>query len=263
MAYGMNNSDAFMLGASTLMLGAMDDLYSLNPTDNSIGGVKNVTLELQTTSVDLTLGFPATIADTAVTEASLTGSCEAYEYTAKNLMYACGLDASSETEASGSTTLSADASSADTSISLTSADSVSVGSGLVIVDPDDATNLICCTVTALSDTTATINPELPQDLASGAVVYVADALLLGAPQLDNLAMKIVGEARDGSKVAIYMPKVNITQGFNLSFSTEQHGNLPLQFKARTPASSDTYYSDFVNSDGSVNPLKMWKTGATS
>ena len=38
---GEAKTDSFMLGAATVMIGAMADLYDLNPTDHSIGLVKN------------------------------------------------------------------------------------------------------------------------------------------------------------------------------------------------------------------------------
>lgn len=89
---GTARSEAFNLGAATVMIGPKDQVFDFTPEKNSIGLVKNFSFSSSDTYLDLTQGIRNTVVYSVKTGSELTCSMEVYEYTAKNLKYSLGLE---------------------------------------------------------------------------------------------------------------------------------------------------------------------------
>lgn len=91
-AAGSAKSELFNVGAATVMIGPKDEVLDLVPEKHSIGLVKNFTFSSNDQYLDLTQGVRNTVVYTVKTGSEVTASMEVYEYTAKNLAYALGLE---------------------------------------------------------------------------------------------------------------------------------------------------------------------------
>lgn len=82
----------FNIGVATVMLGDMAQVEDLTPKEHSIGLVKNFTTSATDSYVDLTQGIQNDVVWSEKTGSETTATMEVYEYTAKNISYALGLD---------------------------------------------------------------------------------------------------------------------------------------------------------------------------
>lgn len=89
---GSAKTEKFNLGAATVMIGPKEQVLDFTPEKNSIGLVKNFTFSANDTYLDLTQGVRNTVVYSVKTGSEITASMEVYEYTAKNLAYALGLE---------------------------------------------------------------------------------------------------------------------------------------------------------------------------
>jgi hypothetical protein len=87
-------SNQFHFSTATLCVAPMADQLIINPANHSLGLVKGLQVSAETSKIDLTQGITNEIVSTVVNSVNITGSCEVYEYTAKNLAYGLGLDGS-------------------------------------------------------------------------------------------------------------------------------------------------------------------------
>ena len=89
---GSAKTEKFNLGAATVMIGPKDQVLDLVPEKHSIGLVKNFSFSSNDEYLDLTQGIRNTVVYSVKTGSEVTASMEVYEYTAKNLAYALGLE---------------------------------------------------------------------------------------------------------------------------------------------------------------------------
>ena len=244
---GLALTNEFMLGTATVMIGAADDLYDLNPDEHSIGLVKNFTCTSEPAYTELTQGVKNTIVHSTLTANPIRATMEAYEYTAKNFAYALGLEGA-ETLAVNTveTTLSAPVdggSPAQVELEVTSATGLTVGAYImIIVDSED--HFVVRKITEVNGTTLTVNRALP-DIASGAVVKKVHDLGVGSKtEQPFYSAQVAGKLANGEEVVLMIPKLRIVRGFNLGFVTDDYGNLPLEFTLYDPVPTDTFYADF-------------------
>ena len=59
-----------------------------------------------------------------------------------------------------------------------------------------------------------------------------------------LAAKIVGNMADGREIAIEIPKLRITKGFEVTFQTSDYANMPFEFTIYDQIPSDVQYARF-------------------
>lgn len=95
---GSAKTENFNLGAATVMIGPKDKVLDLTPEEHSLGLVKNFTFSANDQYIDLTQGVRNTVVYSVKTGSEVTASMEVYEYTAKNLAYALGLEGYELTE---------------------------------------------------------------------------------------------------------------------------------------------------------------------
>lgn len=89
---GEAKTNQFNLSDATVMIGEQGKGTTLTPEQHSIGLAKNVVLSTTKQRVELTQGLLNEVVDSQVTGNDVSISFDVYEYTAKNLAYAAGVD---------------------------------------------------------------------------------------------------------------------------------------------------------------------------
>lgn len=243
---GLAVSDDFMLSTATVMIGARSALFDLNPTTHGIGLVKNFTISSNPTFTELSQGVKNTIVASVMTANPTTAQMEVYEYTAKNLAYGLALDGTTVTAKTTVSTVSGAVTSGATSLIVTvsAAAGFAVGDWVLInVNNDD--DFIVRKISAINTGTKTLTftQALPA-IADLTPIKVVNALDIGTKQDQNyLSAKVAGKLADGTEMVILMPKIRITKGFSLGFSSDNFANLPFEFTLYDMASSDSFYSE--------------------
>lgn len=242
----------FMLGTATVMLGAQADLLDLVPSTHSVGLVKNVTVTAEPSYTELTQGVKNSIVYSVMTQNTVRASMEVYEYTAKNLMYALGLDGSGYTAATGAGAVATPGVATDTDLALGLGDGAGFTAGdwvLIVLGTD---NILVRKVTSVAIDTINFTQPLTVGVPAGTEVRVSKTVDVGSK--DNqpfMACKIVGLTAENEPITIMLPKVRIVNGFNLAFSTDDFGNLPFELTVYDLASTDPFYADFGNRNGII------------
>lgn len=264
---GEAKTDSFMLGSATVMVGKPEDLYDLNPTDHSLGLVKNFTVEATKGRTDLTQGRTNDIVFTMTTEANTRCTFEMYGYTEKNLAYALGLDGGELVTPTGEPhVVDADGSFSGGEVSLTLAD----GEGQQLEVGHDVSirsavtdNIIVGTVKTVSGITtgtassATVTIEIPdsnstQAVKAGDFVSRVTVLGLGSTDVDrDYAVKAIGQLANGKPVTYLMPKVRVTSGMTMAFGTSDFGNTAMEMSPLKVTSVDPYYTAFKGLSGKL------------
>lgn len=243
---GEAKTNAFMLGTATVMLGAQNDVWDLNPDEHSIGLVKNFRITGEPGFTDLTQGVKNKIVYSVMTQNTIRASMEAYEYTSKNLAYAIGLEGSGFAAQTAETTLTATAAVDDTNITVGDETGFAVDDWIMIQDGTED-KVYVRKVSATAAGSLTFTQGLGAALPIGATVRKANMVGIGSTEDQPfLAAKIVGTLADGTEIAVICPKIRITNGFSLGFTTENFDNLPLEFSFYDLTAADTHYSDFPN-----------------
>lgn len=241
---GEAKTTAFMLGAATVMIGTPDQLFDLNPDEHSIGLVKNFRMTSEPSYTELTQGVKNQIVYSVMTGNTVRASMEAYEYTGRNVAYSLGLEGSGFTAQTVATDLSAPASAADTSITVTDETGFQVGD-YVMIQNGTGDQVYVRKVTAVAATTLDFAQPLPVALPVGTTVTRSNAIGIGSKaETPFLAAKIVGQLADGSENVLLCPKIRITNGFSLGFTTEGFDNLPYEFSFYDLVATDPFYSEF-------------------
>lgn len=262
---GNAKSDMFMLGTATVMLGAPEDLYDLNPEAHSVGLVKNFTLEGTKERTELTQGTTNDVVFTLTTGATTRGSFEMYEYTEKNMAYALGLEGSSLTTATGDAHVTSGAvsfSGGSATLALVNGvgQDIKVGNHVSIRDPGTE-NIVLAEVTSVSGitsgtaSTATIDVEIPDSnstlaIPAGSFVTVINILQVGSTDVDrNYSAKVCGQLANGTWITLLFPKVRVSSGLSMSFGTDNFGNIPFEFTPLKITNSDPFYTKFKGTAG--------------
>lgn len=241
---GEAKTSAFMLGAATVMIGTPDQLFDLNPDDHSVGLVKNFRITSEPSYTELTQGVKNQIVYSVMTGNTVRASMEAYEYTGRNIAYSLGLEGAGIVPQTVTTDLTAPASAADTSLTVSDETGFQVGDYVMIQDGSED-QVYVRKLTAVAVGTLDFAQGLPVALPAGATVTRSNAIGIGSKdEQPFLAAKIVGTLADGSENVILCPKIRITNGFSLGFTTEGFDNLPYEFSFYDLIATDPFYSEF-------------------
>jgi hypothetical protein len=249
---GEAKTTEFMLGTATVMLGPQAELLDLNPADHSLGLVKNVSITAEPQYTELMQGVKNTIVYSVMTQNSVRASMEVYEYTGQNLMYALGLDGSGYTAATGASTTAGVTAIEAVSITLVEdgGAAFSVGDWIMIVLGED--DVIIRKITGITDDALTFAGPLEKAVPAGSVVKVSKTIDVGSKENQPfLGCKIVGVTAENEPITILFPKVRIVNGFNLTFSTQEFGNLPFELTIYDLVSTDPLYADFRDRNGII------------
>lgn len=240
----------FMLGSATVMLGPLASLMDLTPELHSIGLVKNVAVTNTPGFTELTQGVKNQLVYSVKTQNDTTVKFEAYEYTGRNMAHALGLATGNIAVAAPvATTLSGATTASATTISVTSATGITTGKWLVIELSTD--RIYVRQVASVASLVVTLTQALPAVvIPTAAVVRVVDTLDIGSSAAQEYAScKIVGVTAEGKAVGFLFPKVQVSNGFNLAFTTDNFGNMPFELKVFDLTSTDVFYSTFGQRQG--------------
>lgn len=258
---GEARSIDFLVGTATIMLGLPADLRNFRPETHSIGLVKNVKLMAEATYIELTQGLRNSVVHSVKTGEPVRASAEVYEFNASNWSYALGfsgynvgipaLNAGSATittvEAlvpSGDILAPADVTGYD-DFTLSTVTNFAVGDYVLIqVGYNDV--VVPRRITTISGSVITVDAPI-KNVAFPAGVTVNKCLVVPVGRKSEqpfLAAKIVGNMADGREIAIEIPKLRITKGFDITFQTSDYTNMPFEFAVYDQIPADNQYARF-------------------
>lgn len=259
---GEAQSDAFLLGSATVMLGPQAELMNLN-TAHSIGLVKNIAVKTTPGYTDLTQGVKNTLVYSVMTSNKAMVDGEMYEFTSRNVGYALGIDGSGLTPTQVKGTVDV-ALAAPTAPALTAA-VVSVGTGegadfsvgdtcFIRVGGND--QVMVRKITSITTDDLTFATGFPIGIPVGSVVEKVNVLAIGSlAEQPFLSCKIVGKMANGDDVAILIPKVKVTSGLSVAFKTDNFDNIPLQLEIYDLVATDPNYTMFQTVGVTGGPAK--------
>lgn len=249
---GSAKTTQVLLSTATVMVGPMADLLRLNPLEHSIGLVKNVTITSDPEFRELTQGI---LNDVVMSVKVADGSriaMETYEYTLRNFAYAAGLDGSAVTYDPITQTYPTTVAPATTTVTLAAAPVPAIVAGDFIYIQAGTTDQVHVAKVA-SITGGVITLAAPWAIPVGMTFPIGSrvgkvrAIDIGAqtPTV-NLAAKITGfiDPTKMQPVTIMFPKIRITRGFNIAFSTENYGNMPFEFMPYAQIPTDPMFAEF-------------------
>ena len=258
---GEARSIDFLVGTATIMLGLPADLRDFRPETHSIGLVKNVKLMAEATYIELTQGLRNSVVHSVKTGEPVRASAEVYEFNASNWSYALGfsgynvgipaLNAGSATittvEAlvpSGGILAPADVTGYD-DFTLSTVTNFAVGDYVLIqVGYNDV--VVPRRITTIAGSVITVDAPI-KNVAFPAGVTVNKCLVVPVGRKSEqpfLAAKIVGNMADGREIAIEIPKLRITKGFDITFQTSDYANMPFEFAVYDQIPADNQYARF-------------------
>lgn len=244
---GLAKTTNFMLSSATVMIGPVSEFYNLNPTDHSIGLVKNFTMTAEPAYTELTQGVKGDVVFSLQTANPVRATMEVYEYTAKNIAYALGL-ASAGTMTPQTVTTTVNGAISETSpltdeVVVTLATGITVGN-YIMIEVNGIDDFIIRKVTNVTSNTLELNKGVGA-IPNGAVVRKVNYIDVGSQDDQPFyAAKISGKLADGKRITIEVAKLRLQRGFNLGFSTEDFANMPFEFTVYQLVSTDTLYADF-------------------
>ena len=258
---GEARSIDFLVGTATIMLGLPADLRDFRPETHSIGLVKNVKLMAEATYIELTQGLRNSVVHSVKTGEPVRASAEVYEFNASNWSYALGfsgynvgipaLNAGSATitavetlTPSGGILAPADGVGYD-DFTLSTVTNFAVGDYVLIqVGYNDV--VVPRRITTIAGSVITVDAPI-KNVAFPAGVTVNKCLVVPVGRKSEqpfLAAKIVGNMADGREIAIEIPKLRITKGFDVTFQTSDYANMPFEFTVYDQIPADVQYARF-------------------
>jgi len=258
---GESKTTEFLLSQATIMVGPQAKVFELTPALHSVGLVKNVQVTADIGFVELTQGLANQAVSSVNNMLNTKISAEVYEYTARNLAYGAGIDASGagyDPLTVSATLASAIASGVITAIPLVSATGVSAGDYVVLQDVNIPDRVFAGKIASISSNTLTLasgygmsSDNLGWTVANTNVLKVQNIRVGSLAKQNRFGIKIVGILPEsGQPATLIFPKAAITKGLSMSFQTDNFSNLPFEFTPYTLAAAETFYADF-------GPMKTW------
>ena len=256
---GEAKTSAFMLSEATVMIGPQTDLFKLNPTNNSIGLVKNFNIMAEPTYTDLSQGTRNHLVYSVLTDNKVKATMEVFEYTGTNLAYGLGLDGSSISTITStlvtSTLITGDGTIA--SVVVTAATDVHTsypaGAWVYLLNQNtDQLHLTRVATGGATYSTGTLTVPLVDPVPVGLTfpVGASFSLINQVPVGQKInqpffSSKIVGIMPNGEPLVVLIPKIRIIKGFSVMFANggqNQYGNLPFEFQPYELVTTDPNYA---------------------
>lgn len=265
---GEARSSNFMLGTATVMIGPRDKLYELNPQEHSLGLVKNFVCESTKEQLELGQGVQNTTVFTRSTGSTTRGTFEAYEYTPKNLAYALSLDGGSVMDKPGTprktTALSTNGSDGTHTLTVdspTTPQTIAIGDFVTLREPSNNNVYLAKVQQVTPSMIVRVDVGNTKKFEIGTVVQACNVLAVGnSSESEEYAAKVVGQMADGTWVSLFFPRIRITSGMTLAFSTDNYGNQPFEFKPMQLIAGEKFYADYAGKmanlviDGTKSPI---------
>ncbi len=241
----------FMLGTATVMFGPAADVFDLIPEDHGVGLTKNVSVTAEPSFTDLTQGVKNSNVYSVMTGNIVRAAFECYEYTAQNMFYAQGLDGSTYVAPTGATTLASAVLAADTTIDVEAGDGANFTAGnYIVIEDGDKDKVYVRTVVSVAIDVITVDTALPNAIPAGNVVRAGALIEIGSKQDQPfLGCKIVGTTAENEIISLIFPKVRVTAGFNLQFSSDDFQNMPFEMMMYDLVGTDPHYAKFKDKTG--------------
>lgn len=253
---GLAKTDRFQFSTATICVGPQADQLKLNAADHSIGLVKNVIIDANPTSIELTQGLQNDVVFSANNSMQLKCSAEVYEFTAKNLAYGLSLDATgvnSFKAAPAAVPLTAPVAAAATSVTVdtdVTTDFPAGSWGFLQEGTDDQVHLFKV-ISAVFSSSSTVITFTGYPVPTGMSFTTAAGRIGKVNKIDadpnasnaSVAVRIIGTLiSDKRPIMLHFPKVKILKGFSMRFTSDGFGNLPFEFTPYTPVATDPGYS---------------------
>lgn len=254
---GLAQTNKFMLGTATVMIGNQDDVFDLTPSNHSIGLVKNFSISSEPQYTELTQGIRNTIVDSVMTQNPVRASMEMYEYTAKNLAHALGISTSgvaTQTDV-GNVASPATGGGGSNTITLGGGEGASFSTDdWVIIDINGDDNHLIRQVASVATDTLTLDRDIPTGttVPAAAKVYKVNDLTIGSKENQPyFSAQVSGKLANGDPITILVGKLRIMRGFNLAFSTDDYGNMPVEFALYDLVAADTHFAKFGSAPAKI------------
>ena len=247
---GFAKTNQVLLSTATVMVGPMEDLHELNPAQHSLGLVKNVTLTTDFEQRELTQGIRNDVVMSVTVNDGSRLAFEVYEYTLRNLAYAAGLDGSGVEYDPIAPTYGTATAPSGTTVELSGAPTgISAGDYIYLqAGGDDFVHIGRVASIATSTITLTAETAIPATVTFPAVTDVGKVQKISignATEQAYLSAKIVGVLpANNQPVTIYLPKMRITRGLNVSFSSDNYSNMPFEVTPYVSTQADPHYAEF-------------------
>ena len=248
---GVAQTDKFLLGSASVMVGPLGSLATLTE-DNSLGLVKDITLEFNPTFTDLQQGIQNNIVYSVRTgqETRLTGT--SYEFTDKNVAYAAGINGDEVEVITGSpyvvSAAAAGTSSGTTTLTVnvpTTPVTLVQNDWVVVHGKDFSTITQVVDVTDIATGALTLSGEFHALVTADSKVMKVNLLELGRnTPVQYVCAKIVGELPNGDAVVMEVPKCQFTSGLSLAFTTQDFSNMALELRPTALVKSDGDYANY-------------------
>lgn len=250
---GEAKTNRFMLGTATVMLGPQALLRDLEPALHSIGLVKAVTFSAEPTYTELTQGVTNSLVFSALTANAVKASMEVYEYTAANLKWALGQDASAIVAFSVTGAADAEITAAQADITLGAGEGASFTvDDWIMVQNGGNDHVMIRQITGIATDVLTCDLVFPTNLPVGTVINKVNRVDIGEKVAQPfLGCKIVGTLADGSEMTMLLPKVRITNGFNIGFASDNYANMPFELTVFDLVAADPHFVMFDGAQGSI------------
>ena len=255
--FGLAMSNRFMLGAATLLIGPQADLFNLTRAAHSVGLVKNFAITAEPAYTDLTQGVKNTVVFSVMTGHTARASAELYEFSAKNIAYTAQLNGAAMVPATNieTTTTAAVAGSSGTpatSINVAASTGLAVGDWILIQDPVTEDDSVIRKIGAIATNEITTNPPIERNIANGATVRRVNFIEVGSKVEQPFFAAIAhGKLANGDEISVALPKVRITNGLNLSFQTNDYGNMPIELGIYDLVPTDPHYAQFGTTPAAI------------
>lgn len=249
---GEAKTTEFLLGTATVMFGPTSEVFDLTPADHSVGLAKGVSVTSEPSFTNLSQGVKNTNVYSVMTGNVVNASCEVYEYTAKNLLYATGLDGSTHVAPTGTSTVATPVASSDSTVEVAAGDGSTFTVGdWVVIESGQKDKIYTRKIASIAVDVLTLGGDpLPDAIPAGEVVRAASVIEVGSKaDQPYLGCKIVGTLADGDTIGLIFPKVRVTNGFNLSFMTDDFQNMPFEMEMYDLVTSDALYNTFNGAQG--------------
>lgn len=253
---GEAKTEKFLLADATIMVGPRADVFELTPELHSLGLAKRVQVNAEPQWAELTQGITKQTVFSVNIGINSTISGEIFEYTARNLAYGAGIDASGAAYDEFTTifALASEHDDADTSIALATGAGASFQAGDFMLLQKDESDLVavikCGTVTDDSVAIAAgygLPAGVVWPVATTRVFRVRKPLKVGTQTDDGLlGVKIAGVMPSNQRpVVMIFPKSRIQKGLSISFQEEDFANMMFEFKPYALLPNDAFYADFA------------------
>lgn len=244
--------NAFLLSSASLMLAPafVEDVYALTPEDHGVGMIREVSINLDSSLLELKNGVAQATVDSKRTGYSAGLSGTVYEMTSQNISRSMALSGATGAVKRGKLTtalvgaavslvIESDPIPGDTNSAITALGDIPAGSDLLLQRPDGSTDYVFptkstgpATGTGPGPFTVTLSTDykLPTGMSFpiGTKVYVLPRIALGNIDADDLfCAKVVGTLSNYDRpVVVVFPKLKVAQGFNLTFNETDYGGMP-------------------------------------